>query len=96
MKCPACLRGNIPMIKVWFFVPYFRITCKDCDAKLRVRKSGVGKFSSFILGVPLGLLVGCGFTGVFWRLDLFLVATAIIFLTDFLIDVRYAKLFEAQ
>ncbi len=104
MICPVCGKDCVSFAAVWMKSPYFTVACPACRARVRATKPGIWRYSSYLLGIPPGilgglgvsrlLLSGLGITGVniFWSLPVFLASLAGMFGLDVFIDRRMTRL----
>jgi hypothetical protein len=89
MNCPECGNNAVPFIRAWLIGPWFHFDCPRCHTKLKVHKIGLGRFSSYIISVPIGVLIVLGMWDVYRSLPVFVLVTAVLLMLDFLIDSKF-------
>ena len=92
VKCPECDDNSIPFVKAWLASPWFRLRCPRCRAKLKVHKTGLSRFSSYVVGISIGVLIGLGISDVYWSPIIFASATILLLTLDFFIDRKFVAL----
>ncbi len=68
LTCPNCKAHTFPFWKLYWRPPLWPFRCPNCRAKLKLAKSGFGRWSAVILGLPCGLYGGL--VAVVWLCDL--------------------------
>ncbi len=86
MKCPECGNNTIPFVKAWIAGPWFHLDCPGCHAKLKVHKPGLSRFSSYIIGVSIGILIILWKFDIYWSPAVFVSAAVLLLVLDFFID----------
>jgi hypothetical protein len=89
MDCPECGNNAVSFIKAWFVGPWFHLDCPGCHAKLKVQKTGPGRFSSCILGAPIGILIALWVWDIYWSLSVFVFVAVLLLMLDLLIDRKF-------
>jgi len=92
MKCPECGDNAIPFFKAWVVGRWFRLGCPGCHAKLKVHKAGLSRFSSYVIGISIGILIVLGKFGVYWNPAVFVLAAVLLLMLDFFIDRKFVVL----
>ncbi len=92
MKCPACSSNKILSMIVWIAVPYWHIVCPDCGTMIKPRKTGIVRFSTYILALPAGIMAALGMLGLYWNTGLFLTICVFTLALDYIIDMKYIQL----
>ena len=91
MKCPSC-SSDIASYKAWLAAPLFTIRCRQCNAKLKVIKKGVYKYSSYIIAIPVAIIGAFWANGLLNNLTIAIAVVTIALLVDFLVDRRVIDL----
>ncbi len=92
MNCPECGDNAIPFVKAWIAGPWFHLSCPGCHAKLKVHKAGLSRFSSYVIGVSISILIVLGKFGVCWNPTVFVSAAILLLTLDFFIDRKFVVL----
>ena len=92
MKCPECGDNTIPFFKAWLAGPWFHLNCPGCRARLKVHKAGLSRFSSYVVGVSIGVLIILGKCGIYQSPTVFVLAAVLLIMLDFLIDRKFVIL----
>jgi len=92
MNCPACGSGKLSSWTVWVAVPYWQIYCPDCGAECRPEKTGVARFSTFLLALPAGTVLTLGVVGIYWNTVVFLLICLSSLALDYFIDMKLVRL----
>jgi len=89
MKCPECDNNAIPFVRAWLAGPLFHIDCPGCHARLKVYKTGLSRFSSYVIGVSIGILIILWKYDVYWNPTVFVLAAVLLLILDFFIDRKF-------
>ena len=58
IKCPACGSQLCSFTKLWLTAnPFKKIRCKQCGKQFKATKTGIIKYSSYLIGLLVGILL---------------------------------------